>query len=208
MLKIWGRLNSINVQKVVWAAAELGLPFERIDAGMQFGVVDTPEYLAKNPNGLVPCVEDDGLVLWESNAIIRYLAAKHADRKPSLWPADPARRALADRWMDWQHTTLSPAINAAFVGLVRTPPEKRDQAAIDASIALYEQKSAILDAHLASHEWVGGDAFSMGDIPVGAVAHRWLNMPVTPQPRPHIERWYKAIRNRPAAGQALILPVT
>ncbi|MGL4496625.1 MAG: glutathione S-transferase family protein [Beijerinckiaceae bacterium] len=208
MLTIWGRLNSINVQKVVWAAGEYGLPFTRHDAGRQFGIVKTPDYLAKNPNALVPCIEDDGFVLWESNAIVRYLAGKHGAKNPSLWPADPAARALADRWMDWQTTTAYPAMHACFMGLVRTAPEERDANAIAASIESFEDKMRILDAHLAGSAYVGGDAFTIGDIPIGAVVHRWLHMPVERQARPHIERWYKAMAARPAAKDALILPVT
>ncbi len=208
MLKIWGRLNSINVQKVVWAATELSLPFERIDAGMQFGIVRTPDYLAKNPNGLVPCIEDDGFVLWESNAIVRYLATKHADRAPDLWPADPARRALADRWMDWQTNTLTPAMGPAFMGLIRTPPENRDPQAIAASITLGEGKMAILDAHLAAHEFMGGPDFTIADIPCGAAVHRWLNMPIERAAWPNAERWYRSVVARPAAASALTLHVT
>lgn len=208
MLKIWGRLNSVNVQKIVWAAHELDLPFERIDAGMQFGIVKTPDYLAKNPNGLVPCVEVDGLTLWESNAIVRYLAAKHPQAHEPLWPADAAHRVLADRWMDWQTTTLWPAMHAAFIGFFRTEPEKRDDKAIAASVALTEQKMAILDAHLAMNEFLGGADFTMGDIPCGCAVHRWMHMPAAREHRPNLERWYRSIAARPAAAQALILPIT
>ena len=207
MLTIWGRLNSINVQKVVWVAGELGLPFQRHDAGMQYGITKTPEYLAKNPNAVVPCIEDDGFVLWESNAIVRYLAAKYAGANPALWPADPAARALADRWMDWQTTTAYPAMHASFSGLVRTPPDKRDHAAIAASIEAFEDKMRILDAHLGQSKFMGGEDFTIGDIPIGTVVHRWLHMPVERQARPHIARWYQDIFARSAARQALLLPV-
>lgn len=208
MLTIWGRLNSINVQKVVWIAGELNLSFTRHDAGMQYGITKTPDYLAKNPNAVVPCIEDDGLILWESNVIVRYLAAKYGAEMPSLWPADPAARALADRWMDWQTTTAYPAMHVAFYNLVRTAPENRDLAAMQASIDSYEDKMRILDAHLAKSPFVGGAEFTIGDIPIGTVVHRWLHMPLERQPRPHIERWYQAIAARPAAKTALILPVT
>lgn len=208
MMKIWGRSNSINVQKVVWAANEFGLPYQRIDAGMEFGIVKTPDYLTKNPNGLVPCVEVDGLTLWESNAIVRYLASRHPQSHEPLWPTDPGLRVLADRWMDWQTTTLYPAMHAAFIGLVRTPPERRNAEAIETSIALYETKMAILDAQLAQNEFLAGADFPMGDIPCGAVVHRWLHMPVERKPWPNVERWYRSIAARPAARTALILPVT
>src|SRR5215203_5497868 len=134
MLTLWGRVNSINVQKVHWRLEELGLAYDRIEAGREFGVVDTPEYRRMNPNGLVPTIEDDGFVLWESNAIVRYLAAKRAD---------------ADRWMDWQATTFTPATGPAFHGLIRTASEQRDASAIAQSIAKAEPMAALLDAHLA-----------------------------------------------------------
>jgi glutathione S-transferase len=172
MLTLWGRTNSINVQKVHWCLEELALPYRRIDAGREFGVVDTPEYRRLNPNALVPTIEDDGFVLWESNAIVRYLAAKHAGG--GLWPADPRTRADADRWMDWQATTFTPATGPAFHGLIRTAPEKRDTSAIAQSIAKAEPMAALLDAHLAGRRFVAGDAFTAGDIAVGAAAHRWL----------------------------------
>jgi glutathione S-transferase len=203
-LTIWGRMNSINVQKVVWAAEELGLAYERREAGLQFGLVDTPEYRAMNPNGLVPVIDDGGFVLWESNAIVRYLCARHGG---GLWPADAASRALSDRWMDWQATAFYPAYAAAFKGLVRTRPEKRDHAAIEASRAQTEPLLALLDAHLATAEHLGGD-FGIGDIALGPSVHRWLNMPVERQPRPHVEAWHRRILARPAAACFRDLPVT
>src|SRR3954468_21239868 len=171
MLRIWGRKNSINVQKVLWCCAELHLPFERIDAGMAFGVVETPEYRALNPNGRIPTIEDDGYVLWESNTIVRYLAMKHSPG--SLCPSDLAARFDAERWMDWQLTPLDRPVRNVFWALVRTAPEKRDPAAVEMAQAEAEQGLAILDAHLAQRRFVGGEAFTMGDIPVGASVYRW-----------------------------------
>ncbi|HEY8359186.1 MAG TPA: glutathione S-transferase, partial [Ramlibacter sp.] len=121
MLKLWGRISSINVRKVVLAAQLLELPFERIDAGAGFGIVRTPEYLAKNPNAMVPLIEDDRVQLWESNVIVRYLCARHASGR--LYPEDLPARFDAERWMDWQQATLNPAGREAFIQLVRTPPE-------------------------------------------------------------------------------------
>ena len=206
MLTLWGRTNSINVQKVHWCLEELGLPYRRIDAGREFGVVDTPEYRRLNPNALVPTIEDDGFVLWESNAIVRYLAAKHAGG--GLWPADPRTRADADRWMDWQATTFTPATGPAFHGLIRTAPEKRDASAIAQSIAKAEPMAALLDAHLAGRRFVAGDAFTAGDIAVGAAAHRWLNLPTAREKRRHIERWHAELLTRPAAAKVLVAPIT
>ncbi len=205
MLRIWGRITSVNVQKVVWAADELGLAYERLEAGGAFGVVATPEYRRMNPNSLVPVIEDDGFVLWESNAIVRYLAAKHSPGV--LWPDDLRRRADVDRWMDWQATTFTPAMRDAFWQLVRVAPEKRDAALVEASRAASEKAAAVLEAHLAGREFVAGDAFSPADIVLGCAAHRWLNLPLAREPRPEMQRWYAALRTRPGARQVLSTPV-
>ena len=186
MLRIWGRKNSINVQKVLWCCAELGLPFERIDAGMAFGVTDTPAYRALNPNGRIPTLEDDGYVLWESNTIVRYLATKHG--LGSLCPSDLAARFDAERWMDWQLTTLDGPVRTVFWALVRTAADKRDPAALEKAQAEAEQALAILDAHLAQRRFVGGEAFTMGDIPVGASVHRWLALDLQRADWPHVRR--------------------
>lgn len=206
MLRVWGRLTSVNVQKVVWTAGELGLAFERREAGGAHGVVDTPEYRRMNPNGLVPVIEDDGFVLWESNAIVRYLAAKHG--AGTLWPDDARRRADVDRWMEWQSTTFTPAMRDAFLQTVRTPAEKRDPAVIEASRAASEKAAAILDAHLAGRAFVAGDAFSPADIVLGCAAHRWLHLPLAREPRLELERWYAALGARPGARQVVETPVT
>jgi glutathione S-transferase len=204
-MKLWGRLSSVNVQKAAWALEELGLAYERIDAGGAFGLNDTPEYRRLNPTGLVPTYEEDGFVLWESNAIVRYLAAKHG--AGTLWPEDPRLRAEADRWMDWQATAFTPAMRDAFWQLLRTPAESRDALKVEHSIAASERMAAILDRHLAGRCYVAGEAFTMGDIAAGAAAHRWLNLPVAREPRPEMERWYAGLMARPAARRALILPI-
>src|SRR5512147_866329 len=205
-LRIWGRLNSINVQKVVWTARELELPFERIDAGGAFGGNRTAEYLRMNPSGKVPVIDDDGFVLWESNSIVRYLAASYGEG--SLWPVSLKTRADADRWMDWQATELGPAMRDAFLQLVRTAPGKRDQARVDASTSAAERLLALLDSHLAQRDYVTGDAFTMGDIPVAAQVHRWFGMPVARVPRANVKAWYARLRARPGAQAVLNLPVT
>lgn len=205
MLTIWGRMNSINVQKVVWAAEECGVAYTRHDAGMAFGIVNTPDYRAMNPNGLVPCIKDGDLVLWESNAIVRYLAAAYAPGK--LWPVEPRERALADRWMDWQSSTFYPAYADAFRGLVRTPPEKRDLAAIEASRVRTEQVMALLDQHLTGREWLGA-SFGIGELALGPAVDRWLRMPVAREARPNVEAWHQRMTARPAAACFRDLPVT
>lgn len=206
MLKIWGRLSSINVQKVVICANELGLAYERVDAGGKFGVVETPAYKRLNPNSLVPTIEDGDFVLWESNAIVRYLSRTYGAGR--LWPDDPRRAADADRWMDWQATTLTPAMGDAFMQLVRTPPERRDTGLVEASIAKTEPRMAILDSHLAERAYVAGPGLTMADVPVACAAHRWLALPAAKTPRPHVERWLAGIRARPAFGDVLTLPIT
>jgi glutathione S-transferase len=200
MLRIWGRLSSVNVQKVVWCAAELGLAFERTDVGGSFGGTDKPEFLAMNPTALVPVIEHDGFVLTESNAIVRYLCAHE---RSALFPEAVHDRADIDRWMEWQSTNWTPAMGPAFWQLVRTPEGERDAAALQGSMARSEKLAAVLDAHLARRRFVASDHFTAADIVIGCATHRWLNLPTARQPRPHLERWYGELRSRPAS-----VPVT
>jgi len=206
-LRIWGRISSINVQKVVWTVRELNLKFDRIDVGGAFGGNKTPEYLRMNPNGKIPVIDDDGFVLWESNAIVRYLAAKHG--AGSLWPNEPRERADVDRWMDWQATEVTPAMRNAFWQLIRTPPEQRSQPLIDESNTACEALMTILDAHLGStREFLCGNRFTVADIAVGTSVHRWFGLPQPHAPRPNVERWYQELMKRPAVEGVLTLPVT
>ncbi len=210
-LHIWGRLSSLNVRKVVWAAQETGVAFTRSDAGMAFGVVNTPEYLAMNPNALVPTLQDGDLVLWESNTIVRYLCAKYGatkDGSNTLYPQDLAHRFDAERWMDWQQTTLNRAGGAAFVQLIRTPPQQRDAAAIAQSVAAMQPLLEQLDQHLSTRTHMAGDAFTMADIPVACDIHRWFGLPRDRTPLPHLERWYASIQARPAVRGVLELPLS
>jgi glutathione S-transferase len=206
-LQLWGRLSSINVRKVVWSLQELDLPFERTEAGMQFGVVQTPAYLAMNPNAQVPTLRDDDLVLWESNVIVRYLCARYG-LDNHLYPDDLALRFDAERWMDWQQSALNRASGQAFVQWIRTPAERRNMQAIANSVAATEALWMMLDHHLSQRRWMLGDNFTMADIPIGCEAHRWFNLP---QPRPHwphVERWYHAILSRPAVHGVLNQPLS
>jgi glutathione S-transferase len=205
MLTIWGRLSSVNVQKVVICANELGLACERVDAGGKFGGLDTPEALARNPNKLVPVIRDGEFVLWESNAIVRYLARVHG--AGALWPADPRVAADADRWMDWQSTALTPAMVDAFLQTIRVAPEQRNQAAVDASLARTEPLLAMLDARLAGREYVAG-AHSMGDIPLACAAHRWYGLPIDRKRHRNVEAWLERLRARPAYAVVLTYPIT
>ncbi len=197
MLRIWGRISSINVRKVVFTAQELGLPFERIDAGSEFGIVRTPDYLARNPNALVPLLQDGDVELWESNVMVRYLCAKHSAGQ--LYPLELSRRFDAERWMDWQQTTLSPAGRTAFLQWFRTPAAERRMDLVAQSTAATEALLALLDNHLARQPFMGGDRLTMADIPIACEIHRWQALP---QPRPdrqHLQRWYNTVRARPAA---------
>ncbi|HXX50042.1 MAG TPA: glutathione S-transferase family protein [Xanthobacteraceae bacterium] len=197
IIKIWGRKTSSNVQKVMWAVGEIGLPHERIDIGGPFGKNRDPAYLAMNPNGLVPTLEEeDGFLLWESNTIVRYLAAKH--KAAVLEPADLRRRALASKWMDWQLSVAGPAIFECFWGLVRTPPEKRNHGAIEESKKKTTAAVAMMDQHLAKTAFLAGDGFSYGDIPVGIIAYRYRQLVPERPALPNFERWYGAISARQA----------
>src|SRR5689334_23356286 len=174
MLKIWGRTNSVNVQKVLWCLTELDVPYERVDAGLKFGKNNEPWYLALNPNGRVPLLVDGSFTLWESNTIVRYLAGKHG--LGGLCPGSAETRALAERWMDWQLSTLIRPVSIVFQALYRMPPAERDAAAIARNSVEANRAMELLDAHLRTQLFVAGDAFTMGDIPVGATAHRWLEV--------------------------------
>ena len=206
MLKIWGRTNSANVKKVLWCADELGLKYERADAGLQFGVVNEPWYRKLNPNGLVPTIEDDGLVLWESNAIVRYLAARHGSG--TLSPADPGERAGSDKWMDWTTSTLAGPYRDVFWGMVRTAPEKRNLGQIEASRKKCIELFGVLDAALEGRNFVGGRQLSIGDIPVGCFAYAWYAMPIERPAMKNLDAWYKRLCERPAYRKNVLIPLS
>ena len=195
MLKVWGRKTSSNVQKVMWAIGDLGLAHERVDIGGTFGGNKEGPYLTMNPNGLVPTLEDGHVMIWESNSIVRYLAARYG--AGTLEPADLKSRALANQWMDWQLSVVSPAIFGAFWGLIRTPPEKRDAAAIAASQQKTTEAMKIFEANLSRRAYAAGDSFSMGDIPVGIMVYRFRQLVPDRPSLPNLERWYAQIEKRP-----------
>ena len=197
MIKIWGRNTSSNVQKAMWAVGELGLAHERVDIGGPFGKNKEPAYLAMNPNGLVPTLEEDGFLLWESNSIVRYLAGKY-DKSGVIEPKDARQRGLESQWMDWQLSVAGPAITGAFWGLIRTPPEKRDHAAIKTSQEKTSEAMKILDAQLGKTEFVAGASFSYGDIPVGVMCYRYRQLVPGRPSTPNLDRWYDAISKRRA----------
>jgi glutathione S-transferase len=198
MIKIWGRNTSSNVQKAMWAVGELKLEHTRIDVGGAFGKNKEPAYLAMNPNGLVPTLEEeDGFLLWESNSVVRYLVGKF-DKSGTLEPRDPKQRALASQWMDWQLSVAGPAITPVFWGMIRTPPEKRDPAAISAGKEKTVAAMQILDAQLAKTQYVAGDSFSYGDIPVGIMCYRYVQLVPERPKTANLDRWYAAISSRQA----------
>lgn len=227
MPHLWGRLSSINVRKVVLCAQVLGLELPRTDAGLSHGVVDTPEYRARNPNGLVPLLVDGDFSLWESNTIVRYLCARYGaaptlaaasgslppEGAPGaaalqLYPSDLRQRFNAERWMDWQQTTLNRAGSPAFVQWIRTPVEQRNAQLIAQSVAATEPLFAMLDAHLAQHAFMAGDELTMADIPIACEVHRWWGLPQARPAWPNLERWYARWLNLPASRGVLDLPLS
>ena len=207
MLTIFGRMNSVNVQKVLWCLAELGVPFERIDAGLEHGKNSEPWYLALNPNGRVPLLQDGDFSLWESNTIVRYLAARSG--RGGLWPESLETRALAERWMDWQLSTLVRPVSMVFWNLIRTPADRRDAEVVARGTDEANRAVEILDGHLRGQPFVAGDAFTMGDIPVGAVVHRWLALPGVDRPvLPALQAWHARLTERPAFRRHVMLPLS
>jgi glutathione S-transferase len=207
MLKIHGRANSMNVQKVVWALDEMNVPFDRIDAGGAFGIVDTPEYKAMNPNSRVPTMDDDGFILWESNAIVRYLATKHGTG--GLCPSDPHQRADADRWMDWQQTTVGGVITPIFWNLVRTAEPDRDLAAIETARRSMIDLMWIMDKALADRSYLAGDAFTIGDIPIAIAVYRWVTLIQDRPAMTNLKAWYDRLTQRAAfKTNVLDIPLT
>lgn len=207
MLKIWGRKNSSNVRKVLWCAEELGLAYEAIDAGGAFGLVNEPHYRQLNPNGLVPMIEDDGLVLWESNSIVRYLGARHAPGTP-WYPSDPVERARADKWMDWTTSSLATPFRPLFWGLLRTPAEQQDWVAINAAQKTCAQLLSIADQTLAEQPFLCGDVPGMGDVPLGCFVYAWFEMPMERPELPHLRAWYQRLQARPAYRKAVMTALT
>jgi len=197
MLKIWGRRNSFNVQKVMWLVGELGLEHEHIPAGGAFGGLDTPEFLALNPHGRVPVLQDGAVCVWESHAILRYLAAVYGSSQ--FWAQDAAERSVPDRWMDWAQTSLQPDfLGGVFWGYYRTPAHLRNMEAVAAKIAICAAYMRLLDRVLATRQYLGGSDLSLADIPAGAALYRYFGLDIDRPAVPHVERWYERLQARPA----------
>jgi glutathione S-transferase len=203
MLKIWGRRDAPNVQKVLWACAELGLEFERIDKGGPFGGADDPAYLALNPNGLVPTIVDDGFVLWESHAILRYLVARTPGQ--ALVPDDLQGRARVDQWLDWQVVHQAAAVRGLAM-LFRPGAPPADPAQLQQAVAAAEHAFGLLDRQLAARAYITGDAFSLADIPLAVGVARWTGLPISRPVLPALESWFGRVSRRPAFAVAVLPP--
>jgi len=203
MLRILGRPNSYNAQKVLWLLEELGTPFTLELYGLDHGGNHTPDYRKLNPNELVPTLIEDGFVLWESNSILRYLAAKDPEQR--FLPKNPHDRAHGDRWLDWALTTLTPSITPAFAQIVRMKPAERDAKKIAESVAKANHCMGILDRYLGETPYLGGSAFSIGDIPVGILTYRFHELPIERGAFGHVEAWYKRLAERPAYRKRVMI---
>lgn len=206
MIEVWGRVSSLNVQKVMWAMAEMDLDWQRHDVGGPWGGNNDPAFVAMNPNRLVPVVRDGDLVLWESNACTRHLCARYGEG--GLWPVDPDVRAVADMWMDWVATALSPALREPFIQLIRTRPDERDMAAVERSVRRLDELFRMLDAHLEGRSWVAGNGLTVGDIPSGVATYRYFNMNIARPELPNVTRWYVSLTERSAFRTHVMVPLT
>jgi glutathione S-transferase len=204
MLKVWGRRSAFNVQKVMWLVGELGLSHRHIDVGGAFGGLDDPAFLAMNPHGRIPVIDDDGLVVWESHAVIRYLAARYGSG--TLWPTDAAERSFADRWMDWSATTLQRDFMDLFWGYYRTPDEKRDWPRIRELIESCTRHYRLLDGELTQRPYLAGDRFTMADIPAGTTLYRYFGLDLERPHIPHVEAWYQRLTTRSAYREHVMVP--
>ena len=203
MLTIWGRRNSLNVQKVMWLVGELGLAHHHVNAGGSFDGLDDPRFLALNPNGRVPVIDDDGTVVWESHSIIRYLRARHG--AGTIWRLEPAERSLADRWMDWALATLQPAFMELFWGFYRTPDDRRNWHAIRDAIARCAECYLLLDRHLSERPYLAGADFTMADIPAGTTLYRYFALEIERPLLPNVDRWYRRLARRPAYQEHVMI---
>jgi len=205
MLKVWGRRSSFNVQKVLWLVDELRLPHEHIDAGGSFGGLDTPEFLAMNPHGKVPVIDDDGTIVWESHTILRYLAARYGGTR--WWPDAPAERSLAERWMDWSATALQPDfLMGVFWGFYRTPEAQRDHVAIREKVAACASHFELLDRILQGRRYLLGDEPTLADIPAGTALYRYFGLEIERPAVPNVVAWYSRLQARPAYRKHVMIP--
>ena len=206
MLRIWGRATSSNVQKVLWCCAELGIEYERTDVGGPFGGNRDPEYLGMNPNGLVPTVKDGDLIMWESNTICRYLAVTRNGER--LYPRDPAARTHVERWMDWQLAVIGPPMGQLLMGLVRSTPETRDNAAIETARRRAASAWNIVEAEVNGQAYLAGAELSLAEIVLGTQIYRWFAFPIERPELPNLRAWYGRMRQRPGFKQHIETGIT
>ncbi len=206
MITIWGRKNSFNVQKLLWLCDEIDCAWKQIDAGGQYGVNKQPEFLEKNPNGLVPLIEDGDFILWESNAIVRYLAGKMGAE--TLYPSELKVRADVDRWLDWQLGTVWPTMRPVFLGLVRTPEADRDTDAIQAAWNKTSDLWKMLEERLVVSPYICGAQLTLADMALGILAYRWFAMGATSEEFPHLHVWYQRLAEREAFQKYVMLPLS
>ena len=203
MLKIYGRASSINVRKVLWCCDELAIPYAREDWGTGFRSTRDADFLKLNPNGLVPVIDDDGFVLWQSNSIIRYLAARASD----FYPTEPRQRAIIDQWIDWQATELNDAWRYAFMNLVRRSPEHQDAKLVERSIAQWSPMMGLLEKQLhQAGAFVTGATFTLADIPIGLSVHRWYSTPFDRPELRAVDAYYQRLKSRPAFSRLTVDP--
>ncbi|KLU16823.1 MULTISPECIES: glutathione S-transferase family protein [Xenorhabdus] len=205
MLTIWGRKNSSNVKKVLWCLEELNVPYQQIDVGGKFGKLNDPEYLRMNPNAVIPCLQEDDFILWESNAIVRYIAAKFG--KDSLYPADLQERASVEKWMDWVGCNLFAPIKQFVISFIRTPADQRDPKIIAQSVTEIEKWLKIVDDTLSNQQYLAGDKFGMADISLAPLAYLWLNVEIERPSLPNLERWYQLLTERPAFRKIVMIEI-
>ena len=206
MIMVWGRANSTNVIKVLWLCEELALRFDRKDVGGPFGGLQTPEFLALNPNGVIPVVEDDGVVVWESHSILRFLAQRYDSG--ALYPVEPVTRSHVERWLDWHISTLAPALNPVFIALYRTPTEKRDETALNMMIERLSAAMLRLDSHLSAQPFIAGSSFSIADIAFGNSVWRWFAFPFDKPRLAHLEQWQARLSDRPGFRKYVAQPLS
>jgi glutathione S-transferase len=205
MLTVWGRRSSFNLQKIMWFVGELGIQHRRIEAGGQFGGLDTPEFMAMNPHGRIPVINDNGTIVWESHAILRYLAACYG--RGTFWTDDAAKRSLSDRWMDWSQTALQPDfLIGVFWGFYRTPEPQRDLPEIKKSIDRCASHFQLLDRVLAGQQFMLGNQLSLADITIGTNLYRYFNIEIERPALPNVEEWYRRLQDRPAYRKHVMVP--
>jgi glutathione S-transferase len=205
VLKVYGRKSSFNLQKVMWLVGELGIAHQHIELGGSFGGLDDPSFLAMNPHGRVPTIDDEGTIVWESQAILRYLAAKHGGT--AWWEVDPARRAQVDQWMDWSQCTLQPDfLTGVFWGFYRTPETQRDMAVVNTKIARTAADMIHVERLLAGRPYLLGGTLSLADITIGTHLYRYFNVDISRPALPNVERWYETLQTRPAYREHVMVP--